>query len=450
MPIFDPRPWTYAWACDDAPATPGTWPNYTGGVNLALTGTYASAQETPEWAADAVGAARVNNAIRLNAIQNSGFAATGISVPAGDFVLRVATQYTTRPGLRMIAQVGTAGANYIWVWNAAGMIQARIFDGSGSTTVTVAASTMAADGWGDGSPLLVDVATIGADRILGVNGRFATVAAGAFGGTSTSDIRVGIRSAGETNDEPIIWVGLAVGADAAWWSQGLHSADVAEGLWGPTTPARILAQATRADLFSRVRNWLRRNGDTDLDADLPFILRNAEARLAREVVHSSQVVVATLELAGRSAALPADCLELRSITKQGSRSRKLELVTPEVLRESTLWDASGDPGYYAVERRDVYFAPAASVDTPVTLDISYFARFDPLQEDGDTNYLLSNHFDLYLYAVLAEACIFLQDERLALQFEAKYVDIRRRLIEQDGDFRHSGSVVRRTGSQFIV
>lgn len=202
---------------------------------------------------------------------------------------------------------------------------------------------------------------------------------------------------------------------------------------------------TRAELEAAVGRWLRRSGDPDLTADMGTLIRNAEERIAREVRHSSQETVSTLTLNGRSVALPADCVEVRSLTVQGD-NRRLELVTAEVLREGPLWNASGNPCWYAIHGRDLYVAPSATA----TLDIVYWARPPALTADADTNFLLTQHFSLYLYATLAEAAVFLQDRDAELGYGAKYADTRRTLQEDDIAYHHSGSVPRRIGSSFVV
>lgn len=209
---------------------------------------------------------------------------------------------------------------------------------------------------------------------------------------------------------------------------------------------------TRAELFTAVRNWTRRTTDTELDVELPRILRNVEARFAREIIHSSMTRVETLNVTGRSATLPSTCLQLRSVSLvQATLGRRtLDNVTPEVLREGPYWNGSGEPRQYAVENRELYVAPAASEDDGVDLDISYYARFPALTAEGDTNYLLTNYFDLYLYAMLSETMAFVQDIEAGTEYEARYVDVRRELINQDMTYRASGSVVRRIGSGFKV
>lgn len=207
---------------------------------------------------------------------------------------------------------------------------------------------------------------------------------------------------------------------------------------------------TRLELINAVQRWLHRTNDIDLVADLGLVLRNAEARFAREVRHSSQETVAQITITGRSGPLPTDCLHVRSLSLASGDARRLDQVTAEVLREGPWWTDGGSPRMFSTSGRTIYVAPTADATVGTVFDLVYFARFPALVNDADTNYLLTNHFDLYLYATLAEAAQYIQDREARLEFEGQYQDIRRNLEEQDLAFKSSGSVRRQIGSGFMV
>jgi hypothetical protein len=200
---------------------------------------------------------------------------------------------------------------------------------------------------------------------------------------------------------------------------------------------------TRSGLFDDVQAYTRRT-DSDFTTRLSTMLRHVEARIAREIVHSSQVTVTTLALSGRTVTVPTDCLEVRSVSVQ--EGPVLDWVTPEVLREGRLWDGSGDPCQYTLEGRDIYVAPAGTA----TLDLSYYARFTAMSADSDTTALLTSDPDLYLFAMLHEAGKFIQDKDYALEMNAQYVDVKRQVLAQDLDYQASGSVARRISQASIV
>lgn len=207
---------------------------------------------------------------------------------------------------------------------------------------------------------------------------------------------------------------------------------------------------TRLALLEAVQRWLHRTNDTDLVADLSTMLRNVEARFAREVLHSSMEQTTQITALGRTATLPDDCLYARSLSLAAGTYRKLDQVNAEVLREGYWWTAGGSPRFFNISNRTVYLAPVADATTGTLLDLVYFARFPALVNDADTNYLLTNFFDLYLYAMLAEAARYIQDQEAMVGFEAQLADIKRNLEGQDYSYQRSGSVRRRIGSSYRV
>ena len=207
---------------------------------------------------------------------------------------------------------------------------------------------------------------------------------------------------------------------------------------------------TRLELLNAVQRWLHRSNDVDLVTDQSLLLRNVEARFAREVKHSSQETTTQITITGRSGALPTDCLFVRSLSLTSGDWRQLDQVTAEVLREGPWWNNGGSPRMFNISGRSIYLAPAADATTGTVFDLVYYARFPALVNDADTNYLLTNHFDLYLYAALAEAAQYVQDREMRLEFESQFQDIRRNLEEQDTSFKTSGSVRRQLGTGFMV
>lgn len=166
-----------------------------------------------------------------------------------------------------------------------------------------------------------------------------------------------------------------------------------------------MSLATYGDLKTSLGNWLNR---ADLTAVIPDFVRLAEATIARDVRRAT--VRATLTLDAQTVALPAACGELRSIAVNiGTRAAPLEIITPDALYEIT---GTGVPVRAAIVGGSLVLSPAP--DQPYVADITYFAKLVPLAADSDSNALLVEAPDLYLFGALAASAPFLQhDERLA-------------------------------------
>lgn len=156
------------------------------------------------------------------------------------------------------------------------------------------------------------------------------------------------------------------------------------------------------------------------------ILRLAEAEINRRLRTRAQEVVAQLVCNSRSTPLPTEFLAFRFATLESSMGRDVEYLTPERIREAGIWNnqggglTDGTASACTIES-DVNglvltLAPEPTATDPVTLDIGYFRTFPALVADTDTNWLLTNHYDIYLYACLKQTGIWDDDQIV----EAKY------------------------------
>ena len=160
------------------------------------------------------------------------------------------------------------------------------------------------------------------------------------------------------------------------------------------------------------------------------LLRVAEAQIQRRVRTREQEITTTLTASGRSTPLPAGFLRQRSVALGGTLNRTLDYVPPARLRESPFWDnlggfASPETQVYTIEGFNILLAPEPKADSPVELLLTYVAAFAPLVGSEDTNWLLTEAYDVYLWGVLAAVAIYLEEAEL----ETKYDDRFQRAID---------------------
>lgn len=179
-----------------------------------------------------------------------------------------------------------------------------------------------------------------------------------------------------------------------------------------------MAINTYATLKTAVANWL---GRSDLTARIPEFITLAEADINRNL--RREVVIADFPITPdvgheQSDALPSDCAELRLVRyKEANRKYALTEVTVETLADMRRV-GSGIPCFYAVADDMLMFDVLPN--TSFGLELVYFAKLVPLEEEEDTNATLTNSPDIYLFGALKEAEPYLEhDERVAL-WEAKY------------------------------
>lgn len=200
-----------------------------------------------------------------------------------------------------------------------------------------------------------------------------------------------------------------------------------------------MALASYSDLLASVASWMNR---TDLTAVIPDFVTIAESRIARDLRLRKQLVSSTMTTSTttRAVALPSGWLEFTSVNIDGDPSTVCQVVTTEHLDAKYPEEGfSGRPFVYAIEGDYALFGPTP--DDTYTVNVDYYARFGALATDG-TNWLLTNHPNVYLSACLAQGCLFTMNQEGAAQWNAVYRSEIADLQKHDDMATHSGSALR--------
>ena len=153
----------------------------------------------------------------------------------------------------------------------------------------------------------------------------------------------------------------------------------------------------------------------DLASAVPTFVKLAEAQFNRKIRSHRQITRGSLTIDAQFEALPADWLETIRITMDANPIRVLTQISMDDLtRYRTAIDNTTDaPVYFAHNGTDIELFPTPS--TSYTGEITYYAKVTALSADGDTNWLLTNHPDVYLYGALVHTAPYLKDDaRIAL------------------------------------
>lgn len=168
-----------------------------------------------------------------------------------------------------------------------------------------------------------------------------------------------------------------------------------------------MALANYSDLTSAVADWMARD---DLTDRIPDFIALAEATLNKVMRSPRMVTTASLAYTTNavSAATPTDMIEPQFIVNASDVTNILEQCSVQqliMLRRHRLKTA-GTPKYFAIVGQTVQIAPKA--DTSYTMTIHYYQNIPSLQSNS-TNWLMTYHPDLYLYATLMHTMPFLND-----------------------------------------
>ena len=201
-----------------------------------------------------------------------------------------------------------------------------------------------------------------------------------------------------------------------------------------------MALNTYAGLQASVATWLHR---LDLSAVIPDLIALAEARIARDLRMRSQVVsVTVMTTAGnQGVTLPDGWLEFENVSLTGSPDRNLLYMAIENLDTKFPNNGNtGQPAYYSVEGAQLLLGPVPDASS-YPISMLYYKRYDALAVTP-SNFLLTNHPSVYLFATLAEAApLMLQDSRATL-WEQKYKKDIESVQAMDTQGQFSGSSLR--------
>ena len=181
-------------------------------------------------------------------------------------------------------------------------------------------------------------------------------------------------------------------------------------------------------LKQSVDSWLLRDDVAVSNSEFSTIMLLAESEIATDVRCVVQETSTDLVFTGRAEDLPADYLVERNPFIDDN-VRKIAYMTPKQIRESGPWQTGRTGAFYTLEggggtspddRVQMIIAAPASASTPLTITVNYYKRFAALTQDADTNWLLQNHFNVYLYAALRASAEYIQEDTLEDCYLGKY------------------------------
>lgn len=167
---------------------------------------------------------------------------------------------------------------------------------------------------------------------------------------------------------------------------------------------------TYSGLVSDVADHLERS---DLSAKIPLMVRRVERRLNRILRVPEMEETVTLTTDAERLDLPTDFLKARALYLDTDPRRELECVSLGTLRTKYAQQTTGKPECYAISGSDIILGPAP--DDEYDLILTYYQKIPALSTDSETNWLISDHYDIYLFGTLLAAEFYgWNDERLPM------------------------------------
>ena len=98
---------------------------------------------------------------------------------------------------------------------------------------------------------------------------------------------------------------------------------------------------------------------------------------------------------------PTDLLNIKDIQINTSPVQSLTFLSPKQMTAKFPSNPAGTPSHYTLHGDEIQFSHIPTTD--LELEISYVSRYTALSADSDTNWLLTNHPFVYLYAAMIAA-----------------------------------------------
>jgi hypothetical protein len=215
--------------------------------------------------------------------------------------------------------------------------------------------------------------------------------------------------------------------------------------------------STFAEVKTAIANWLARS---DLTSRISEFVALAESRIAygadddgvlfpSEAIRIRAMEVdADITINARTATLPTGYLEGRRFYIDADPIIKLDYQAP-----ADFWTAavttSGKPSKYTVEGENLVFGPLVP-DSTYAGKLLYYKKFTALSADADTNWLIANAPQIYVYGALLEAAPFIRNDSRLPMWHGLYKSIANGLNRANDRDRYSGAPLVSTSSVTVT
>lgn len=198
-----------------------------------------------------------------------------------------------------------------------------------------------------------------------------------------------------------------------------------------------MAITNYGELKTAIGDFLNRS---DLTSVIPTFIDFAESDFNRNLRIRQMVARAEAVIDTRFSAVPSDFIEAKDLViVTGTPVTPLQFVTQQEMAQirNTEITSAGKPKYFSIVGGQFEVCPTP--DDEYDLEMSYFAKIDALENDSDTNWLLTDYPDLYLYTSLTHSAPYLKDDERTALWGSLANKVKEELIARDQSASYTGS-----------
>ena len=176
------------------------------------------------------------------------------------------------------------------------------------------------------------------------------------------------------------------------------------------------------DLKTEVASWLNK---TNLSAKLGGFVQIAESYIRRDLEVRTQELTATGTLTGTDLAFPTRFASVRRLVVD---ERQCKYITPEEYTHLDLAGADLPTRLYTIIGENIVILGGTDGDAYTLVYTEWFAS---LSSDADTNWVLTNSPDVYLWSSCMAGAIYLKDVNAATSYKLLYEESARALNDKE-------------------
>lgn len=197
-------------------------------------------------------------------------------------------------------------------------------------------------------------------------------------------------------------------------------------------------------LQAAVADYLNRD---DLTSEIVDFITLAEAEFNRTLFVPDREEESSATVSDGTVTLPSDFWALRSVFINADPKVVLQQMSMSELRSTYSAAATGQPLNFAMQSgNEMILGP--SPDSDYTLIINYWQKIPPLASNS-TNWLLTNHPDIYLYGALLQGQYLMLDEDRANLWRQR-LSLALQQLQDSSNFKAYSATPVRIRSPYIV
>lgn len=192
-----------------------------------------------------------------------------------------------------------------------------------------------------------------------------------------------------------------------------------------------MAFGNYSELKTSIASWMHRG---DLSTVLSDFVALGEARMNRDLLIAERFAEETGTIADPFL-VPDDYWSAKELSLvSGAYEYPLKMVS---LEQIAMYKGGGTTTMFAEFNGEFLLAPAASG----SYVLRYYAKIPALSDSNTTNWLLTKYPDIYLWASLAEASIYAQNDARGALWEGKYQQSLSAILADNDARRFGGSTL---------